>query len=300
MNRRRVPSGGERKNTAATPVKLYKPSIYNYTCYGMYYAASNAGSGSEGVCKGIKSKLNVIDSGFERMTRVEALQQFSTVSTDYDVDQYDGELHQQAESTFVSPVLTFRNPKNLSSNELLPEEKTSTSETWTCYGSTEVEYLILEDLKKGSKAITAVAPKNTGFSVRDIQGADSQRTISRLGLGFLDIIHDSNTALEPEGSTTMTPEEVPPKPPVEYLEAAEQSVSRLVEFSGKVADQMQMNLVWLGNNLMDDFPRRTYRKGLQILTILPGVFYGTVDSMGKIAGRMLGDDNNADDGRGNR
>ena len=291
----------------------------------MYYAASTtrAGSttkkngspgGSEGVCKGIRSKLEVIETNHNRMTRVEALERFSTVITDFDgspYDDQDGEFHQHAESTFVSPVLIFQNTNNnnsgdkkqqlLPKEELLPQEQTTpTSETWSCYGATEVEYLVLQDPKTGTKTITAVAPKNTGFSVRGIRSSDSQRTISRLGLGFLDVIHDMSSNVSGDGTESdsiPTPEEVAPRPSVDSLELAKESLLSAIYFSGKVAQHMEMNLAWLGNNLMDDFPSRTLHAGRQILHNLPGTCQSTMNCMRQLVGHLFNDENEDDDRR---
>jgi hypothetical protein len=65
-------------------------------------------------------------------------------------------------------------------------------------------------------------------------------------------------------------------------------------FCEKVAHHTEMNVMWLVENLQDDFPRRTYQAGTRIVAKLPRICQLTATNMGKIIRRMLGDDFNED------
>jgi hypothetical protein len=278
------------------------------------------------------------------MTRTEALKRFTTMAAD--VDMYDyrdeginrhsghanaglDEFHQQTttQTVLLSPALIFKHPATAATDEtiepdedkmivnqltkepLLLEEELIVRHDWTCYGSTEVEYMVLQDVSTGEKHIAAVAPRNTGVSVRKIETADSIRTLTRFGLGWLDIIHDSNATLideedDEERDTTAhgkrdvsssLPEEVPPRPSIDAIAVAKQSASRMVEFSSQVAQHMQWNAQWVWSNLADDFPSRTYTAGQRIVEQLPRTAQMTAQALTKILKQIVGDNDNDDD-----
>lgn len=337
--------------TAPQPPPRYNPAIYSYMCRGAYHASSDAKEG--GVCNGFKSQLAVLyDERQESLTRAEALKRFTDSNAEFDFDpQQDqadaledeyGGLHGKAQAVFISPALIYRdkdaNNKSmeedgngsddkdakskkhplvvnpiLQNQETLPEEELIKRQEWHCYGSTEVEYLVLQDPKTGEKKIAAVAPHNTGISRRTIETDDSVRSITRIGLGWLDIIHDNNAIVsdqdqnsrdtdgedrkatndddasaEPTTPTTMTP--------VEVYATAKEGLQRTYDFSWKVGEHMKMNAGWLADNLRDDFPRRTYQAGQKIVKQLPATAEQTAGSMIKIVGFLLGDwDDDHDD-----
>jgi len=310
--------------STANQSPLYIPSIYSYTCRGKYFASSDKKGGEEGICKGLKSKLEMLyDNNQETVTRAEALKRFTTMTADFDLDFEDGaaasnsELHQQAKSVLISPALIYKDPEATKRNEndplhkdqLVPEEELIVHQDWTCYGSTDVEYLVLQDVNTGAKKIAAVAPRTTGISFREIETDDSLRSIVRVGLGWLDIIHDNHSVLvdddedhhkDSQNNVMPNVEEVPPKPQVDTLDTAKRSLAKTFDFSCKVAQQMKYNLQWLGNNLQDDFPARTYAAGQKIVAQIPKTVDLTVDFMGKLVKRWTGDDFDDDDNNGRR
>jgi hypothetical protein len=325
-------TGGERlrrRSHAAPPTQtnMYAPSIYSYTCRGKFYASSETKDGSEGgVCNGFKSKLDVLYvANQENISRAEALKRFTSMVSDVDLDDYHSaantsELHQQAKSILLSPALIYKNldkkqtvgddektpvvnPIKLAKDQILPEEELIKRQEWSCYGSTEVEYLVLEDVKTGEKKVAAVAPLNTGISFREIETEDSVRLITRVGLGWLDIIYDSHSdivdAVENEQDVQQQqqrmPEEVPPRPTMDSLQIAKQSLIRTYDFSRHVAEHMKFNLQWLGSNLQDDFPARTYAAGKNIVAQLPSALDHTANTMGKILSRIFGSDDDSDE-----
>lgn len=306
------------------PTKVYSPSIYSYTCRGAYYASSESKVGNEGICKGFQSKLeNMYDANQENISRTEALKRFTTMTVDVDLNDYheaSNEFNQQAKTVLLSPALVYKESENKVladdkdktfsnriENDQLPEEELIKRQEWSCYGSTEVEYLVLEDMQTGEKKIAAVAPRNTGISFREIETEDSLRTITRVGLGWLDIIHDNNSVLVDDDTALnseeeqhakhqqYTPEEIPPRPATDSIKAAKQLLARTYDFSRHVAEHMKLNLLWLGSNLQDDFPARTYAAGRVIVAQFPKALDSTVETMGKILERWFGsddDDNN--------
>jgi len=325
-----------------TPITLYRPSIYSYMCRGAYHASSDAKEGSEGVCNGFKSQLEILyEERQEMLSRAEALKRFTTMTADYDFDEdfqhedtgeYGGGLSEQAQAVLISPALIYKdkdaavnnkapipekppvvNPILNSAENTLPEEDLIKRQEWSCYGSTEVEYLVLQDVTTGEKKIAAVAPRNTGVSRRTIETDDSIRSITRIGLGVLDIIHDNNSIIDrssshPSGndqsndndnmhssSSSPLPEEVPPRPPYDAIATVKENLQRTYEFSHKVAEHMKLNVQWLSENLRDDFPNRTYQAGREIIHRVPHTMEQTAASMGKIMSFLLGDDDDDDD-----
>lgn len=286
---RRPPNDFSAKTKKPSPPKLYRPSIYTYTCRGYYFAASDASDGNEGICKGIKSQLEVLENQ-ELMTRAEALKRFSTVSTDFTPEE-QGEQIQQA--IYMSPVLVFKDKTKKGSfdEDYLPTEELINRETFTCYGSTEVEYLVLQDTDQPEKNhFVAVGPRNTGISIRELETDDSVRNITRVGLGFLDIIHDSNTITTHEQQGDLSREEVPERSSSDTVQEAKEALMYCYDFSRKVAEHTTLNAAWLYENMQEDFPRRTYNAGTRIVAELPRICEKTAQNMGNILRRMISDD----------
>ena len=238
--------------TTTTPTKMlnkYYPKIYSYKCYGKYSTTSNMNDknnngGGGGKCYGIAKAMETLYNEPVRMSRIEALQRFTSMNSDVDLDDYnhhqtrhddsddrhnvgDGtgsgaELSEQA--VFLSPALIYKyqNNENLPNStknvsrvlidtdsskakekkpvvqyydERLLEEEIILEQDWTCYGVTDVEYLSLEDVRTGESTLVAVAPRNTGLSVRKIETDDHLRSLTRCSLGWIDILHDSNSVL---------------------------------------------------------------------------------------------------------
>ena len=328
----------------------YNPAIYTYICRGAFHATS-LDSHEGGVCNGFKSQLEVLyNEQQESLTRAEALKRFTSMNAEFELDptagghdhggdddMYGGGLHEQTQAVMISPALIFKDQdlmdqqepiedKNqrkapvvvnplLNQHNILPEEELIHQQEWHCYGSTEVEYLVLEDIQTGERKITAVAPHNTGISRRTIESDDAIRSITRIGLGWLDIIHDNHHVVTAQPSTTSSttdatnssadddPESLTTQSftPDEIWTTVRDTVQRTYQFSTTVAEHMQWNSLWLYENVRDDFPRRTYQAGEKIVAQLPHTLQQTATSMRQIVGMITGmtdDDDDDDDNDG--
>jgi hypothetical protein len=331
----RIRGGGGHNNNEQTGLrqnKLYNPTIYSYMCHGKFYASSETTKGSEGLCHGLKSTLEMLHEDHQpsmMTSRAQALKFFTRNAADAEHDLFqeteasslssNSELNQRAKVVFLSPALIYKETESemnhqlqpvgiednktvnhITNSDSFPEEELIIRQDWTCYGSTEVEVLVLQDVTTGEKKITAVAPRNTGLSFREIETQDSLRMLTRIGLGWLDIIHDNNATIMDESTASAEddkrwPEEVPPKPSIDTIAVAQQFAIRTFDFSKLVAEHMKFNLQWLGSNLQDDFPARTYAAGQNIVAQLPKAVDLTVDTMGKILNRMFGGDDEDED-----
>jgi hypothetical protein len=357
---------------------LYFPKVYTYKCYGKF-TTSSIDTVNHGQCHGIPTKLETLYNEQIRVSRVEALKRFTTMTADGDLDDYqnqvtstsemdndNSELNQQ--SVFLSPALIYKydnrtglvnNPdaivkKTDSSNEttntsndtptvprtpaekvrsddILPEEELIVEQSWTCYGVTEIEYLSLENVYTGESKLVAVAPLNTGVSVREIETDDSVRTLTRCSLGWIDILHDSNTILvdddddEIENSATAGPQATVPSAAIrneddtgkilegrsmlpqlslskdvqETINSMEsigrKSLDRTAEFSKLVLEHMKLNSMWFIRNVQDDFPSRTYTAGKAIVTQVPKSLESISNEMNKLLQRIFRGRDDGDD-----
>jgi hypothetical protein len=341
---------------------VYYPKIYTYKCYGKF-TTSSIDTVNHGKCHGIPTKLETLYNEQIRISRVEALKRFTSLTADVDLDDYQnhsttgdldeagGEFNQQ--SVFLSPALIYKydtaadgaaskasviktdgtNEGNVFEkaallDDILPEEELIVEQSWTCYGVTEVEYLALENVNTGESKLVAVAPQNTGVSIREIETDDTVRTLTRCSLGWIDILHDSNTILvddENENDEKQT-EHADGKRPLDDSKqdddklqeprgllpqfrmpsdlqssihsadsVARKSLERTYEFSKVVLEHMKFNATWLYRNLQDDFPARTVTAGKSIVTQLPRSVELTTSAMSKILRRMFGGDDDDDD-----
>ena len=193
-------------------------------------------------------------------------------------------------------------------------------EDWSCYGSTVVDYLVLKNVETGEERIAAVAPHDTlGMSIRSLDIEPDTRT-SLIQFGWVTVVMHStdstlsssadnqnknnNNANNNNNDPTLPAQDLPPPIPMDYLQTAQASVKRTVEFSGKVAQHMQTNLSWLYHNLQDDFLRRTYQSGHRIVDHIPQTVERTssvMKRMGKhLARDWFGWEDDGDNDRGDR
>ena len=305
-----------------TATNIYHPSIYSFKCRGAYRLSSQD-LNREGVCHGLRSRLELL-ADIEPGSRDNAIKSF-TYMTDYDLDESDANsLNQKTKSILVSPAIIYKEPgKNegaISSAPLLEEELIKHQE-WSCYGSTEVDVLILKNEAQGTEHIAAVAPRNVGLSIRKIETDDGN--ISSIGIGWVNIVVDTGIVVEehdPQSSQEQRPNahstpgkaqdamsanddnplspatpEVPPKPSASSLEGAKSFLLNVYAFSFKVADQMQTNVTWLSDTLQDDFSSRCVTSGKKIVAEMPQTVNRTASFMGKMYDRWVtgeGDDDN--------
>lgn len=290
-------SPGKNKNVrrGSSSATLYQPSIYSYKCRGAFFLSSED-HGSEGTCRGLKSRLKLL-SDIDPDTREGAIKNF-TYMTDYELEEADANsLNQKTKSILVSPALIYKDKSGKASQSQLPEEEIIKRQRWSCYGSTEVEYLVLKDLESEKEHIAAVAPRNVGVSVRKIEADEG--SITSIGVGWLNIVVDAGPSFtaEEEEQEARPPavEEVPPRPSPVTIANAKSSISNFVDFSIKVGEQMKANVSWLGENVQDDFPSRTYEAGKKIYANVPRTFERTVGFMGKLIQRWRDDDDDTGD-----
>ncbi|KAG7360086.1 hypothetical protein IV203_035185 [Nitzschia inconspicua] len=157
---------------------LYHPSIFRYSCRGRLSLDSRNGGKSQhsaGVCRGVQSQLEHIDQ-WRTMTRDDAISIFQTKSSDYyqDADKdaginpldpatagpatpapsggpsSDGGAHAQAlQAVYLSNVLVYPNSEDddvEKNKKVLKRSNNLTTpelEEWRCYGSTEIDLLVL-------------------------------------------------------------------------------------------------------------------------------------------------------------
>jgi hypothetical protein len=321
---------------------MYEPSIYTYTCRGAYYVSTDQEHNNrEGNCRGFRSQLELL-SDMEVNTRKGALEDFTHWSAggedgdnNYDIEDSSGEqqLDPQTKSVVVSPALIYKDNDlpsssvsnittndaiekalgssgDASANSLLPEEELIQRQEWSCYGSTQVDYLLLRNAQTGTEKIAAVAPRNNGLTIRRID-ADPGNHVTCIGIGRLSVVMDSiqvsdddnqidsktnqnlQNKQQKNASDDGTPEEVPPKS--DTLAYVKESADRALQFSTKVAEQMKENASWMYHNLQDDFPSRTVASGQRIAHQIPVTVNRTASFMKKLVGRMVFDDDDDDD-----
>ena len=319
-----LPRPGKQKTKKYTDATIYHPSIYSFKCRGAYRLSSDD-LNREGVCNGLRSRLELL-ADIEPGSRENSIKSF-TYMTDYDLDESDANsLNQKTKSILVSPAIIYKEPgKNqgaISSAPLLEEELIK-RQNWSCYGSTEIDMLILKNEAEGTEHIAAVAPRNVGLSIRKIETDDGN--ISSIGIGWVNIVvdtgivveeHDQSQEQRPKNSampqsvtkghdaTSMNDDnplspatpEVPPKPSASSIEGAKSFLLNVYAFSFKVADQMQSNVTWLADTLQDDFPSRCATAGKKIVAEMPNTANRTASFMGKMYNRWVNGDDDDENG----
>jgi hypothetical protein len=275
---------------------VFHPSVYRYTCTGALFLSSE-NTGSEGTCRGLKSRLELL-SDLQISTRDGAIRDFTEMN-EYvlDGDSADS-LDQKTKSILVSPALIYKDDTAEGKNELLPEEELIKRQEWSCYGKTEVEYLVLKDPKSGNERISALTPRNNGLSIRKIE-ADSG-SITNIMVGWLSIVLDTSFFQEsstPEINNNDTNKkgsmderspvnERTPQPTPDTLDTAKWAVGKMYTVSLKMVDHMQGNAVWLSQQVQDDFPQRTAVAGQKIVGNLGNTVEKTFKYMGKLSTQL--------------
>jgi hypothetical protein len=314
---------------------VYHPSIYSFKCRGIYNLSSeppnhNGPQGNhnyrEGYCRGLRTKLELL-ADMEPGSRETAIKGF-TYMTDYDLDESDANsLNQKAKSILVSPAIIFQeqNNQDVSKQQSAPllEEELIKRQNWSCYGSTEVDMLVLKDEKDGTEHIAAVAPRNIGLSIRRIETDDGN--ISSIGIGFVNIVVDTGPIVDeqeqtggrqpttPVGQQSIHKEQqqqpatlkgepsqpvsppIPPRLSPVSLEGVKSYLLTVYEFSFKLGEQMKQNVNWLSGTLQDEFPSRCLSAGHKIVDEIPKTTHRTATFMGKMYDRWVnggGDENN--------
>jgi hypothetical protein len=327
---------------------------------------------SEGKCRGLQSRLELL-ADMDDSTRDVAIKSF-TYMTDYELDDDDGVdpagpgggseasapggngLNQKTKSILISPALIYKEkiePTNSNSQQTpvppkkaaielpssttgLPEEDLIRRQKWSCYGSTEVELLVLKNLSTGNEHIAAVAPRNVGVSVRKIDADDG--SITSIGIGWLNIVVDAGPSFldddeddeDVEGvpnderdrqsnplnsrsplpqqkdsdqlapSSSPSPEEVPPRPSQDSIVRTRAQLKKFYEFVGKVGDQMASNVNFLKDTMQDDFVKRSIAAGHKIVDNVPRTVDRTATFVQKMLDRLTGNGGGDGDGDNDR
>lgn len=293
-------SNDSRNRKNSTKNRLYQPSIYRYYCRGAF-SADSRNVGSTGTCRGLKSRLELLGD-MELSTRADALSNF-TYMTDYELDDGGSEdLSEQTKSILLSPALVYKSKRD---KEKTPEEELIKRQEWKCYGSTEVEYLVLKDADSGESTVAAVAPRTSGVSYRSISTTNESLTsavigpinivLQSSGSGADSDLHeeDDNAA---ESIAAARPE-VPPKPSESAIEVGKDTIKGITRFGGLVAKAWWQQAQWFYGTIQDDFPNRVIQSGQRIAQQYPSTVISAYRYFSKTLNRYFGDDDESDEGR---
>lgn len=265
------------KKPPSSDSPLYRPSLYRFHCQGKYSATSRTPN-SSGRCVGLVSRMELL-LDLPVTTRSGAVKEF-TNQKNYQVEDETGDsLSETTKSLVLTPALVYRD-----NQDPLPDDEMINYQKWSCYGSTEVDFLVLTDTKTGAQRIEAVSPLCGGLSVRRIQG--SMGSATSVTIGSLNIVLETPDQRPDEAQY---PEEVPPKPSVDTLTSAREAMVNFYHFTGKVGEHMAANVSFLKDTLQDDFANRCWASGNRILERVPVTVDLTYKYMKKLSDKWLGD-----------
>eukprot|EP00980_Cylindrotheca_fusiformis_P003528 scaffold783_cov118-Cylindrotheca_fusiformis.AAC.14 len=259
-----------RKSVSSIPAApLYHPSIFRYTCRGRLDLDSRVPTA--GTCKGLQSQLEHVDH-WRLTTRDEAIRVFRQKSGEHEAPARSNAIPQQDNNTAAAHSLEVVNlsnvliypPSGKDEGKPNPERK----EDWRCYGSTEVDLLVLRPENSKQEAIAAVAPYcSPGSTVRDVAspalGRDRTTTIR---LGVVEIVYQSSMAEDEEDrdvqsdtNKTMSPQSAQAKQDIVPF------TTRMRNSSSNVLKQMGINAQLLYQATKEDFPERTLKSSERII-----------------------------------
>lgn len=334
---------------------LYHPSIFRYTCTGKLSLDSRHGGRSKasaGVCQGIQSNLEHIDH-WRLSTREEAIKQFeykSSLGIGSGEDDYyasTGSEHSNGsgassahaeQAVYLSNVLLYppssMEDEHQNDNADKPKGKNEIKETmfsrknadgsttitpqqenWACYGSTEVDLLVLRPQNAKDESIVGVASYSSpGVTVRDLAisptnigiGSDTggrERTTT-IRLGILEIVYATileggeNTNREQENAGESTDSNGKKKMERETIKGWISAPTQVVASGKKILNHMSINGKILYESAQENYPTRTYEASQRITNEFRKTWNRTTDLMKKAASFVLfGDD--WDDGKSN-
>lgn len=170
-----------------------------------------------GICHGIQSQLEHVDH-WRTTTQDEAIQWFqhkaawndgaaqaaaaSSSSPDDSGGASAAEAH-ALQTVHVSNVLVYPTTTTTTKTSSTASQSTpsppSQEEEWSCYGTTEVDLLVLRPLKSKEETIAAVSPYcSPGMTIRDVILPDSSNTntikdrTSTIRLGVVEILYQTS------------------------------------------------------------------------------------------------------------
>lgn len=278
---------------------MYLPAVYRYSCLGGF-SASSLHTGSTGKCRGLRSNLeHLLD--MNPSTRTEAITNFT--GDGVDVEDEVGLI----EDGRPNPALIYphagEGEEIHSQSAVVAEDSKILRESWSAFGSTEVECLQLTDLKTGKTEIVAVSPYNAAIvSSRKIEMKDRTVSSTEFGIGpykmqfliesgvvqedledhpALQKQKDDQTDKEKKKKASKEDEHdevIDPSAAItpntfenaqEFYASSQVFFGKMYDFSSKMVDKMQSNATWLYGNLQDDFPARTVASGRRIIDQMP-------------------------------
>jgi hypothetical protein len=218
----------------------------------------------------------------------------------------------------------------------LPEEDLIISQDWDCYGSTELDLLVLRPQGETEEKVVAVAPYcSPGLSMRDVRselGNDRTLTLrfALVEFDFQSAADEDDDAGNREQATTdnkntpssdsksynplsqllSKPEENRQKSMTSSTstnkdqtskESSSSSLSssaeQFIKVSTKVAQHMQNNAKLVRDAVKEDFSGRTYAAGNRILNEFGTTLDRTVQLMEKVAKTIFGADDDGSDSK---
>jgi len=333
-----------------TTPTLYHPSIFRYTCTGKLSLDSRNGGQSKasaGVCHGIQSNLEHIDH-WRLSSREEAIKLFEYKTSmniaggeeDYygaangeHSGDFGGSSAHAEQAVYISNVLLYPPPspsgeedrkddvdndKKEIKEHMISRKNSDGSTTitpqqehWACYGSTEVDLLVLRPQDAKDESIAGVASYCApGVTVRDLAisptkigtGSDTggQERSTTVRLGILEIVY--STVLEGyDGEENENKERVKSTDAENLNQNAGSdnsknkgwiTASAQVFSSGKkILNHMSINGQLLYQSVQDDFPKRTYEASQRITNEFHKTWDRTTGLMKKVASvALFGDD----------
>jgi hypothetical protein len=277
---------------------LYHPSIFRYTCKGRLNLVSR--EPTTGVCKGIQSQLEHVDH-WRLTTRDEAVKVFQqkseapTGGVQHQGDTSAPTAAHSLEVANISNVLVYPQEKNASEEEMKKEEMKK--EDWSCYGSTEIDLLVLRPQNSKQETIAAVSPYcSPGMTIRDISdpalGRDRTSTIR---LGVVEIVYQSSIVDEEDEShsreaSKMTSSQSREKKKQDTLPLS----TRLLSSSSNILKSMKINAQLVYQASQENFPQRSYSSGMRIVKEFESTWTRTTTLMKKVAFWDWSDDGSSD------
>lgn len=285
-----------RRRTSATDssAPLYHPSIFRFTCQGKFSLDSRVQSA--GVCKGIQSKLELVDH-WRLTTKDEAIRVFEHKNDVHEAPSAGGATFEQQENSTaaaqslelvdVSNVLVY--PRAKKEGEM-PLQDDGGTEKWKCYGSTEVDLLVLRPKDSKEETIAAVAPYcSPGSSVRDVSssslGMDRTTTIR---LGVLEILYQANVAEEEEDdpiaddNNKQVPASQSSNQEVATKSDGKGFPTRFWNSSNNVLMSMKINAQLVYHATQEDFPERTVKASGRVVNEFSKTLQRTTSLMKRV------------------
>jgi hypothetical protein len=317
---------------AANSTPVYHPSIFRYTCRG-HLSLDSRQKYAPGVCRGLQSQLQHVEH-WQLASADEAVQVFQQKSAlgDHAAEDdatngsdSDAATAQAVQAIYLSNVLVYplkstptntptatnddegdnndkdkgteAPPTSTETNNSNDEssQPTSNTEEWGCYGSTEVDLLVLREQGQDQEHIAAVAPYCApGMTVRDVTtptlGKDRTSTIR---LGFVEILYQSSIedmqAEEKEHASMPSSESSPDsknklakRPSNSEKETAGSIFAKFTQSSANLWKHMTWNAKLIAHATQDEFPTRTYQASQRVLQESTRTFDRTVTLMKKV------------------